>query len=98
MAQADPVWCQFVARAVARRSRAPFRDLNAGICLGHFRATGRDAAHDLLLGGVRQALQRIGASRVPPSFGDQMAEICLQALRADPRRIAAALAHELRKL
>jgi hypothetical protein len=56
---------------------------------------GRDAARDVLLGGARAALQRIGEGRVPPAFGDEVAELYLQALGADPRRIAAALAHEL---
>jgi hypothetical protein len=32
---------------------------------------------------------------VPAPFGDQVAQTCLQALGADPDRIAAALAHAL---
>ncbi|HEY6221013.1 MAG TPA: hypothetical protein VIX13_00595, partial [Candidatus Eisenbacteria bacterium] len=71
------------------------RDLEEGIQLGHFRVSSRDAARDLLFGGIREALRRIAEGGVSPSFGDQMTEICLQALRTDPRRIAAALAHEL---
>jgi AcrR family transcriptional regulator len=95
-AQRDPVWCRFVARIwKVGGLELPLRDLDAGIRLGRFRAPSREAAHDLVLGGVREALQRIGESRVRPTFGDEMAEICLQALHAEPRRIAAALAHEL---
>jgi hypothetical protein len=73
----------------------PVRDLSEGIRLGHFRVASTEAAHDVVFGGVREALQRIGDKRVPASYGDQVAEVCLHALRADPRRIAAALAHEL---
>ena len=95
-AQRDPLWCRFVARVWAVGGlELPLRDLDAGIRLGHFRVPGREAARDLLLGGARQALQRIGEGRVPPGFGEQVAELCLQALGAEPRRIAAALAHEL---
>ena len=92
----DPVWCRFVARVGEIGGlELPVRDLDAGIRLGHFRVPGREAARDLLFGGMRQAVHRIGEGRVPPSFGDQMTEMCLQALRADRRHIAAALAYEL---
>jgi AcrR family transcriptional regulator len=95
-AQRDPVWCRFVARVwKVGGLELPLRDLDAGVRLGHFRVTGREAARDLLLGGLREALYRMGEGRVPPSFGDQMTELCLQAVGADPRRIAAALAHAL---
>jgi AcrR family transcriptional regulator len=95
----DPVWCRFVARVWKLGGiELPVRDVDAGVRLGHFRVPGREVARDLLFGGIREALQRIGESRVPPSFGDQMAEICLQALRADGRRIAAVLAYELPEL
>ena len=95
-AQRDPVWCRFVARVWRIGGlELPLRDVDAGIRLGHFRVPSRDAARDLLLGAMREALQRIGEGRAPAAFGDAMAELCLQALRADARRIAAALAHAL---
>jgi AcrR family transcriptional regulator len=98
-AQRDPVWCRFVARVwKVGGLELPLRDVEAGIRLGHFRVPGLDAAIDLLIGAIRQALQRIGEGGARPSFGDQMAELCLQALRADPRRIAAVLAHQLPEL
>jgi AcrR family transcriptional regulator len=94
-AQQDPVWSRFVARVWKLRGlELPLRDLE-GLRLGHFRVSSREAAHDLIFGGVRQALTRIGAGRVPAPYGDSVTEVALQALRADPRRIAAALAHEL---
>ncbi|MCU1283186.1 MAG: transcriptional regulator, TetR family [bacterium] len=98
-AQHDAVWCRFVARVwKVGGLELPVRDLDAGIRLGHFRVPGREVAHDLLLGGIREALLRIGERRVPASFADHMTEICLRALCADPRRIAAVLAQELPKL
>ena len=71
------------------------RDLDVGIRSGHFRVPDRDAARDLVFGGVRAALERMGERRTPATFGAEVTEICLHALRADPRRIAAALAHDL---
>jgi AcrR family transcriptional regulator len=95
-AQREQVWSRFVARVWnVGGLELPMRDLDAGIRLGHFQVPSRDAARDLIVGGVRAALQHIGERKTPASFGDQMTEICLQALRADPRRIAAALAHDL---
>jgi AcrR family transcriptional regulator len=95
-AQRDVIWSRFVARVWRVGGlELPLRDIEAGVRLGHFRVPSREAAHDLLLGGIREALHRIGASRVTPAFGEQMAELCLQALQADPRRIAAVLAYPL---
>jgi AcrR family transcriptional regulator len=95
-AQRDPVWCRFVARVwKVGGLELPTRDVEEGIRLGHFRVPGFAAARDVLFGGIREALQRIGEGPVPPSFGDQVTEVCLRALHADARRIAAALAHEL---
>ena len=95
-AQHDVVWCRFVARVwKVGGLELPLRDVEAGIRLGHFRVPSREAARDVLLGGIREALHRIGESRVPPAFGEQIVELCLQALRADPRRIAAVLTHPL---
>jgi AcrR family transcriptional regulator len=98
-AMRDPVWCRFVARVwKVGGLELPVRDVDAGIRAGHFRVPNREVARDVLFGGIREALHRIGEHRVPPSYGDQVAEMCLQALRADPRRIAAVLAHDLPEL
>jgi AcrR family transcriptional regulator len=95
-AQRDPVWSRFVERVwKVGGLELPVRDLDEGIRLGHFRVPGREVAQDLLFGGIREAMHRIGEGRIGPSFGDQMTGICLQALRAEPRRIAAVLAHQL---
>ena len=73
----------------------PARDLEEGLRLGIFRAPSAAAARDLLFGGVREALLRIGNERTPPAYGAQMTELCLQALGTDARRIAAVMKHEL---
>lgn len=95
-ARQNLVWCRFVARVwkVGWLER-PMRDIDAGIRAGHFRVPSRAVARALVCGGVRAALERIGEGGVAAAFGQQMAEMLLHALRADSRRIAEALAHEL---
>jgi AcrR family transcriptional regulator len=95
-ARRDPVWSRFVARVWKLGAiELPTRDLEEGIRLGHLRVPSREAALDAAFGAIREALYRIASGEAPHSFGDQMAEICLRALGADSRRIAAALAHAL---
>lgn len=95
-AERDPLWCRFVARVwKIGGQELPLRDLAEGIRLGHFRVPSREAAFDLLFGGIREALRRLGQGKAPASFAEQMTEICLQALGTDPRRIKATLAHPL---
>lgn len=94
--QSDPVWCRFVARVWKWGGlELPMRDVERGLRLGVFRAPDAMVALDLLLGVAREGLTRIGAEATPPSYGTRMAELCLQALGVDARRIAAALAHPL---
>jgi AcrR family transcriptional regulator len=98
-AHADPVWCRFVARVWKLGGlELPTRDLDAGLRLGVFRAPSTSVAQDLLFGGVREALLRMGNEGTEPDYGAQMTELCLQALGADPRLIAAVLRHDLPSL
>jgi AcrR family transcriptional regulator len=95
-AQDDPVWCRFVARVWKLGGlELPARDLEAGLRTGIFRAPSAAAARDLLFGGVREALLRMGNQRTSSSYGAEMTELCLQALGTDSRRIAAVMKHEL---
>jgi AcrR family transcriptional regulator len=95
-AMRDPVWSRFVARVWSVGGlELPLRDIEAGLRRGQFRVPGPEAAHDLVFGGIREALRRIGGGRVPSGFGDQVAATCLQALGVETARIAAALAHPL---
>ena len=98
-AQADLVWSRFVARVWKLGGlELPGRDLEQGIRLGIFRAPSAEAARDLLFGGVREALLRIGTERTSAGYGADITEMCLQALGTDSRRIAAVLRHELPSL
>ncbi len=98
-AQADPVWSRFVARVWKLGGvELPGRDLEQGLRVGIFRAPSAEVARDLLFGGVRQALLRVGSDRAHAAYGAQMTEMCLQALGTDSRRIAAVLKHELPSL
>jgi AcrR family transcriptional regulator len=98
-AQADPVWCAFVGRVwKVGGVELPSRDLEQGLRLGIFRAPSPEVARDLLFGGIREALLRIGSGRTPAAYGAQMTELVLQALGTDARRIAAVMRHELPRL
>lgn len=93
---ADPVWSRFVARVwTLGRLDLPLRDLDEALRLGEFEAPSAEVARCLLLGGVREALHRIGEGTVPAAFGDQFVETYLRALRADDARIAQVLSHPL---
>jgi len=95
-AQADPVWCRFVARIwKVGGIELPTRDVEEGLRLGIFRARSVAVARDLLFGGVREALLRIGEEATPPAYGAEMTELLLQTLGTDSRRIAAIMKHEL---
>jgi AcrR family transcriptional regulator len=95
-ARRDPVWCRFVTKVWSLGGlELPLRDLAAGMRTGTFRVSDGDAARDVVLGAVRSALARIAVRRTAATFGDRVTELCLYALRADPRRIAEALAYEL---
>ena len=99
-AQRDPVWCRFVARVWKLGGlELPMRDVEAGHPLGHFRVPSREAARAMSCSVrcVRSARAHRRGRRTA-GVRRSVAEICLYALRADPRRIAAVLAHELPKL
>jgi len=98
-AQADPVGCRFVGRVwKVAGVELPARDVEHGLRLGIFRAPSAEAARDLIFGGIREALLRIGSERTPVAYGAQMTELCLQALGTDAGRIATIVSHELPRL
>ncbi|MEM9455577.1 MAG: TetR/AcrR family transcriptional regulator [Myxococcota bacterium] len=95
-AQADRTWSRFVGRVWSMGGlEFPQRDLEEGIRTGVVSTPSPVVTGDLLQGGVRQALVRIGSERVPASYGDEMAELCLRVLGVDRRRIATVMKHEL---
>ena len=95
-AAADRVWSQFVGRVWRVGGlELPLRDLEEGMRTGELRAEDPDVAQDLLLGGVREAMLRIGREGAAPTYGARMTALCLKALGADAKRIAAVMKHEL---
>ena len=95
-AEANPVWCRFVARVWKLGPlEIPRRDLRNALKHGEFHAPGVEVALDVVLGGLRGALFRIGNERPPRGYRDQVVEVCLQALGAAPAVIARVLAQEL---
>jgi AcrR family transcriptional regulator len=95
-AQADPVWCRFVAEVWSVGGvEYPLRDVEDGLRAGVFQVPNKTAVWDLLSGSVRAALVRIASGRATPEYGAQMTELFLRALGADARRVAAAMKHAL---
>lgn len=98
-AQANPVWCRFVARVWKIGGlELPTFDLEEGVRLGVFHVPSADAARAVLFGAVREALLRLGTERTPAEFGSEVAEMLLQALGLDARRIATVMKRELPEL
>jgi len=95
-AEANPVWCRFVARVWKLGPlEIPRRDLRNALKRGEFHSPGVEVALDVVLGGLRGALFRIGNERPPRGYRDGVVEVCLQALGAAPDLIARVLAQEL---
>ena len=95
-ARRQPLWSRFVARVWRVGGlELPMRDIDDGIRRGQFHVPGRDAAHDLMVGGVREAIRSLGETRVGASYCDDVVKLCLHALGADERRIAQAMEHPL---
>ncbi len=95
-AEANPVWCHFVARVwKLGQLEAPRRDLRNALKRGDFHVPGVEVGMDVVLGGLREALFRLGTERPPPGYRDQVIKVCLQALGASPDLIARVLAQQL---
>jgi AcrR family transcriptional regulator len=95
-AEANPVWCRFVARVwKLGQLEAPRRDLRDGLKHGEFHFPGLEVGMDLVLGGLREALFRLGRRDAPRGYRDRVVEMCLQALGTAPDLIARVLAQDL---
>jgi AcrR family transcriptional regulator len=95
-AETNPVWCHFVARVwKLGKLEAPRRDLRNALKQGEFRVPSVDVGMDVVLGGLREALFRMGSERPPPGYRDQVIKVCLQALGAAPDVIARVLGRKL---
>lgn len=95
-AKSDRNWSRFVARVWKVGGLAlPAKDIESSHQLGVFRVPSTAVATDLIFGAVREALSRLGGEETPADYGEQMAELCMQALGADRRTITSAMRHEL---
>lgn len=80
-AQANPSWSLFIARVWEDREyEQPVRDIREGIKKKIFLAPDPHVAWDVIRGAIRQAMFRIGGGDTRSSYGDAVAQMCLQAL------------------
>jgi AcrR family transcriptional regulator len=95
-ASADPVWALFIARVWKLGDLAELEeDLERGRALGRFRIAAVEVAMDVLLGGVREALFRIGGGGAPAGYVEQVVAQSLQGLGVAPGRIGEILRRPL---
>jgi AcrR family transcriptional regulator len=95
-AEEDLVWCRFVARVwKIGFLELPENELLVGLRRGLFRVPGIVAAKDFQSGALREALFRIASGEAPPGYRDEIAQLCLQALGVERRRIREALGRPL---
>ncbi len=100
-AESDPLWCAFVCRVggvgdLVRRELT--RDLKRGLKTGDFRYPSAEAAFDLVVGTVMQAMSAVLEHRGRRKFADDVASIILQGLGVDARRIDSVTAIPLHPL
>jgi AcrR family transcriptional regulator len=95
-AQRDRPWCLFVAKTWRLGALAPPRsDLAEARRRALVRVPDVEIALEVVLGGVREAMLRIGSQPVPSDYAARVVEVCLQAVGAAPERIAAILRQPL---
>lgn len=93
-AQIDPVWCAYVAKAVTHGEAVEAtlrRDLHDGARAGAFVFESVQAARDLVVGTLHEAMRRMSAGKVPATFTDEIARLVFRGLGMPPRRVHAAL-------
>ena len=91
-ARAEPVWALFIARVWKLGDLRPLSiDLARGRAAGSFRYASVGAAMDVLLGGAREALFRLGEARAPDEYVEQVVAQLLQGLGLPAVRVAAVL-------
>lgn len=89
LAQADPQWCCFVSRMWnLGLIRQPMRDIEHGMHSRMFHVPSLDAARDVQMGTLREALQRFALGETRTDYSEQIAAVSLRALGVEPARIA----------
>jgi AcrR family transcriptional regulator len=89
-AETDREWCAFVAQNDRRGDnvdQSVLRDLADGRDAGAFRFASIEAARDLLVGTVREAMVRLAAGDAPTGYPDAVARTVLAGLGLDARTI-----------
>jgi AcrR family transcriptional regulator len=89
-AATDREWCAFVAQNDRRGEnveQSVLRDLADGREAGAFRFASIEAARDLLVGTLREAMVRLARGPVAPGHADDVARIVLAGLGLEPRAI-----------
>ena len=95
-AENDPLWCAFVARAVTHGQVVEdvlHMDLRNGKQQGTFAFESVQAARDLVVGTLHEAMRRMAAGPIPAGFTSDVARLVFRGLGMPTRRITAALRH-----
>ncbi|HEX7373643.1 MAG TPA: TetR/AcrR family transcriptional regulator [Steroidobacteraceae bacterium] len=88
--QSDPTWCGFVVRSRFRGAmveRTLQKDLLDGRKAGALEFASVEAARDVVVGTVLEAMHRILTTRVSRSYPDEVARCVLQALGIERRTV-----------
>lgn len=86
----DKVWCAFVNRVAYHSTMVESQlgaDLRDGIASGEFNGTDIDAAYDLVVGTLRQAMNRFLSENPSRNYEKQIIGSVLQGLGVTPERI-----------
>jgi AcrR family transcriptional regulator len=97
----DPAWCLFMAKArtVGQGIHDSLgRDLRNGLRAGVFEYPTFDAAFDLVVGTVREAMNRLTIQRVGRDYDAKIARVILRGLGVERRAIDALLKLEVPEL
>ena len=93
-AEMDPVWCAFVAKAVTHGEiveETLRRDLRNGASTGAFAFDSVEAARDLVVGTLHEAMRRMSTVRVSATFTHDIAGLVFRGLGLSTRRVETAL-------
>lgn len=88
-ARADPVWCAFIVKSRFRGAlveRQLHTDLKNGRKAGAFDFPNVEAARDLVVGTILEAMSRIMTAPVSKAYADGVARAILRGLGLDVRR------------
>lgn len=94
-AAADPIWCAFVNRVAHHSNMVESQvthDLREGIITGQFRCPDIKVGYDLVVGTLRQAMNRMLSEKVSANYPRQVVHTVLQGLGVTDNQIRTLLA------